>query len=270
MRIPLVRGRYFTEHDGPGAPDVVIINQTTARRFWPDADPIGRRMAFNLGPAARWLDIVGVVGDVKHQGLEAEANPEAYLPYGQPTFGWLARRMDLVVRADAGVGAVAALLHSAVSQTDRQQPLGAIVRMDDTIAESVGSRRLTLLLLAGFAAMALLLTGAGLYGLMAFVVAQRTREIGVRMALGASRREVLALVLRQAAGWIAAGTALGLIGASGLARSVSALLFGVSAADPAVYAVVCVASTLVALAAVWAPSWRATRIEPLAALRARR
>jgi putative ABC transport system permease protein len=144
-----------------------------------------------------------------------------------------------------------------------------MVRMDDTIAESIGSRRLTLLLLSGFAGVALLLTAAGLYGLMAYVVAQRTREIGVRMALGASRRTVLGLVVRQAGAWTLAGMALGLLGAAALARYVSTLLFGVSAGDPAIYASVCAVLALVALAAVSVPSWRATRIEPLAALRER-
>jgi putative ABC transport system permease protein len=269
MRIPLVRGRYFTGRDAAGAPDVVIINEATARRYWPDGDPIGGRMAFNLGPDARWLEIVGVVGDIKHQGLETDANPEAYLPYRQPTFAWATKRMTIVLRVTDGAGAVASLLRSAVTQTDPLQPLGTVVRMDDTIAESIGSRRLTLLLLSGFAAVALLLTAAGLYGLMAYVVAQRTREIGVRMALGASRRTVLGLVVRQAGAWTVAGMALGLLGAAALARYVSTLLFGVSAGDPAIYASVCGVLALVALAAVSVPSWRATRIEPLRALRER-
>jgi putative ABC transport system permease protein len=269
MRIPLVRGRYFTERDAAGAPDVVIINEATARRFWPGADPVGRRMAFNLGPQARWLEIVGIVGDIKHQGLEADANPEAYLPYLQPTFGSMTRRMNIVVRVRDDVATVASLLRGTVAQSDPQQPIGAVTRMDDTIAESIGSRRLTLLLLSGFAVVALLLTAAGLYGLMAYVVAQRTREIGVRMALGASRGTVLRLIMRQAGMWTLVGMGLGLLGASALARYVSALLFGVSASDPAIYGAVCVVLALVAFAAVLVPSWRATRIEPLAALRER-
>jgi ABC-type antimicrobial peptide transport system permease subunit len=141
--------------------------------------------------------------------------------------------------------------------------------MDHTIAESIGSRRLTLQLLSGFAVVALLLTAAGLYGLMAYVVAQRTREIGVRMALGASRRTVLGLIMRQAGAWTLVGMGLGLLAASALARYVSTLLFGVSASDPAIYAAVCLVLALVAFAAVSVPSWRATRIEPLAALRER-
>jgi putative ABC transport system permease protein len=269
MRIPLVRGRYFSARDAAGAPDVVIINEATARRFWPEGDPIGKRMAFNLGPEARWLEIVGVVGDIKHQGLEADANPEAYLPFLQPTFSSYARRMSVVVRTTGDVPAIASLLRSAVAQTDPQQPVGAVARMEDTIAASIGSRRLTLLLLSAFAVMALLLTAAGLYGLMAYVVAQRTREIGVRMALGASRGTVLGLVMRQAGAWTLVGMGLGLLGAAALARSVSTLLFGVSASDPAIYAAVCLVLALVALAAVSVPSWRATRIEPLAALRER-
>lgn len=224
-------------------------------------------MAFNLGPQSRWLEIVGVVGDIKHQGLETESNPEAYLPYTQPTFGWLAARMTVAVRTTDNIPAVASLLRSAVSEIDSRQPIGTVVGMDDAIADSLGSRRLTLLLLSTFAGVALLQTAAGLYGLMAYVVAQRTREIGVRMALGATRRTVIGMIARQAGIWTLAGMAIGLLGASALARYVSALLFGISAADPVIYAVVCAMLLLVAGAAVAIPGWHATRIEPLSALR---
>jgi putative ABC transport system permease protein len=266
MGVPLVRGRFFTARDADGAPPVVIINEAAARRFWPDEDPIGKRIGFNIGPEPRLREIVGIVGDIKHAGLDADSNPEAYLPHLQTNF-FSPASMNVVVRSASGAAIVAPLLRAAVAELDKDQPLGVIRSLDDLIAGSVAPRRLNLVLLVGFAAVALTLTAFGLYGVMAYLVAQRTREIGVRMALGATRSSVLQLVLRQAGVMALAGIAIGLVGALALTRFLATLLFGVSTTDPIVYAAVAALLSVVALLAVAIPSARATRVDPLSALR---
>jgi len=266
LRIPLVRGRFFTERDAAGAPDVVIINETTARRFWPGEDPIGRRIAFDLTPP-RWLQIVGVVGDIKHDRLDADANPEAYLPFAQVGPNDNARGMTLVLRTTMTASVIAPALRAAVHAMDADQPVGAIRQMDALVGDSVSPHRLNLVLLVAFAAIALILTAEGLYGVMAYLMAQRTREIGVRIALGASRRDVLVMMLREAGTMTLAGIGVGVLGALALTRSLATLLFGVSPADPFVYLTVCALVAGVALLAVAIPSSRATRVDPLTALK---
>jgi putative ABC transport system permease protein len=267
LGIPLARGRAFTDRDSDDAPHVVIINAAAARRYWPDDDPVGRRIDVSFAAEPRWMEIVGIVGDVKHAGLELDTDPEAYLPYRQPPFPGLAQRLTVVVRTNASLATMAPMLKNAVTELDRNQPIGTVSSMEDLIAASVAPRRLNLWLVVAFAIVALVLTAAGLYGVMSFLVAQRTREIGVRMALGATRSSVLHLVLRQAGVMAAAGIAIGLVGALALTRFLATLLFGVSTTDPIVYASVAVLLGIVALLAVAIPSARATRVDPLTALR---
>jgi putative ABC transport system permease protein len=267
MGIPLVRGRTFDDQDRPGAPLVAILNQSAVRRFWPDRDPLGERIS--LGRPGRWMAIVGVVGDVTHDGLDVGAEPEVYLPLPQE-FSSLgsgfARGLTVVVRA-AGDAAVAPLLRSAVSDVDDRQPVAAIRQMDELIAQSVAPRRLNLLLLSAFAGVAVVLTAAGLYGVMSYLVAQRTREIGLRMALGATPASMLGLVLRQAGAMTAAGIVVGLLGALLLARSLASLLFGVNPTDLAVYVAVSALLAVVASVAIAIPCARAARVDPIIALR---
>jgi putative ABC transport system permease protein len=268
MGMPLVRGRGFTDRDSADAPAVAIINQSAVRRYWPGLNPLGERIS--LGDPRRWREIVGVVGDIKHEGLDTEVAPEVYMPFQQEFTALgaaLARGLSVVVRASGDVAAVAPVLRTAVASVDEQQPVGAIQPMDDLIAQSVAPRRLNLLLLSVFAFVAVVLTAAGLYGVMAYLVAQRTREIGVRMALGATPSSVLGLVLRQAGGMTAAGILIGLAGAYLLARYLTSLLFQVSAGDPAVYAAVSLLLATVAFLAIVIPCSRATRVDPLTALR---
>ena len=267
LGIPVVRGRAFTDRDSDDAPYVVIINAAAARRYWPEDDPVGRRIDISFAAEPRWMEIVGIVGDVKHAGLELDTDPEAYLPYRQPPFPGLAQRLTVVVRTHAPLATMAPMLKSAVTELDRNQPIGTVSAMEDLIAASVAPRRLNLWLVVAFAVVALVLTAAGLYGVMSFLVAQRTREIGVRMALGATRSSVLQLVLRQAGVMALAGIAIGLVGALALTRFLSTLLFGVSTTDPIVYAGVAALLGVVALLAVAIPSARATRVDPLTALR---
>jgi putative ABC transport system permease protein len=267
LGVPLVRGRLFTDYDADGSPDVVIINAAAARRFWPGEDPIGRRITFVFGAAPRWIEIVGVVGDIKHTGLDVDSNPEAYLPLLQTNLWGQARNTSLVVRTSADAAAMAPMIRAAVQEIDRSQPVGVVSRMDALIERSFAARRLNLWLVSGFAIVAVVLTGAGLYGVMAYLVAQRTHEIGVRMALGAPASRVLALVLRQAGVMTVAGIVIGLAGAFAMSRFVAGLLFGVRATEPSVYAAVSIVLAMVALIAVAIPSSRATRVDPITALR---
>ena len=268
MGIPFVRGRAFTDHDDASSAEVVVVNQAAARRYWPGEDPIGQRVS--IGTPDRWREIVGIVGDTRHEGLDADTDPAAYLPQHQrfTSLGaGFARGMTIVVRTDADPAAMTATIRGAVASLDSQLPIGMVRAMTDLIDESVAPRRLDFLLLSAFASVALVLTAAGLYGVMAYVVAQRTREIGVRMALGATRAQVLALMFRQAGALTAIGIGLGVCGALVLTRSMTSLLFGVTANDPLVFASVSSLLAIVAAAAVAVPSSRAARIDPLVALR---
>jgi putative ABC transport system permease protein len=268
MGIPVVRGRGFSEHDTESSSEVAIINEAAARRYWPNEDPIGRRIS--LGAPAEWREIVGVVGDTRHEGLDADADPAAFLPQRQGFFNLgngFERTMTLVIRTGSDAASLTALLRTAVASIDPQLPIGIVRAMDDVIGDSVAPRRLNFVLVSAFACVAVVLTAAGLYGVMAYLVAQRTREIGVRMALGATRNQVLGLMFRQAGVMTAVGIGLGVAGALLLTRSMASLLFGVSTADPLVYAAVSALLAAVALLAVAVPSSRATRIDPLLALR---
>ena len=268
LGIPLIRGRTFTDHDTESSGNVVIINDAAARRYWPGENPIGRRIS--LGATDDWREIVGVVGDIRHEGLDADADPAAFLPQRQRFSGLgngFERTLTIVIRSGSDVASMASTLRSAVAGIDPQLPIGMVRTMEDLIGDSIAPRRLNFVLVSSFAIVALVLTASGLYGVMAYLVTQRTREIGVRMALGATRGQVLAMMFRQAGRMTAIGIGVGVAGALLLTRSMTSLLFGVSAADPLVYAAVSVLLAAVAMVAVAVPVSRATRIDPLLALR---
>ena len=268
MRIPLLRGRYLSARDADGTREVVILNESATRRHWPGEDPIGRRISF-AQPKPRWLEIVGIVGDVKSKSLDVDSEPEAYLSYWQKAVVESTRGMSVVVRTTAPIDAVAPLLRTAVAELDRDQPIGPIRPMDDLVAESLAPARLNLWLLVAFAVVVLVLTAEGLYGVMAYLVTQRAHEIGIRIALGASRSAVLRMMLRDAGTMRLAGIAIGVGGALTLSRSLATLLFGVSPADPVVYLAVAALLAAVGCLAVAVPSLRASRVDPTHRLRAR-
>jgi putative ABC transport system permease protein len=264
---PLVGGRFFNDRDNEQSERVVIVNETAARRYWQGRNPIGSRIrALNV---LSFL-VVGVVADVRHQGLESEANPRVYLPHTQVMERMqtsLLRSMTLVLRSASAPEPLIAGVRQQVGEVDREQPLSNIRTMRQVVAASLAQRTFTTSLLGAFAALALLLALIGVYGLVSNTVAQRTQEIGIRMALGAQTRDVLRLVLRQGLTLALAGTAIGLAAAFGLTRLMKNLLFGVGPTDPLTFSAIAMLLLLTALAACWIPARRATKIDPLTALR---
>jgi putative ABC transport system permease protein len=262
LGIPLVTGRLFTPADGPKAPDVAIVNQTLARRYWPGETAVGHRISADSGKS--WITIVGVVGDVHHYGLDSEPSDEVYLPFAQLPF----REGTFLVRTSADPGAMARRIGEEVLAIDAGQPLANVQTLDEVRGEALASPRLTTTLLVMFALLALFITAAGLAGVVAFSVSQRTQEIGVRMALGAGRGEVLGMVLREGLQLVAIGLALGIVGAAALTRLMADLLFHVEATDPITFAGMALVLVLIAAAACLAPARRASAVDPMVALRA--
>jgi putative ABC transport system permease protein len=258
MRIPLVRGREFTSQDA-GSPLVAIINQTMARRFWPGADPLGKR----FGSGQYWLTVVGIVGDVKFTSLTKDADPEFYEPYRQSSIA----DMVLAVRTATDPLRLAPALREAVRETDPAQPISRITPMDQYLSDAVGTPRLSAILLAAFGTTALLLAAVGIYGVISFSVTRRTREIGLRIALGAAGRDVVRMVVSQAVVLASMGVAVGIGAALALTRIMQRMLFGVTATEPLAY--IAAAALLIAIAALAAyiPARRAGRISPSVALR---
>lgn len=270
MGIPLLSGRVFAETDGAGAPNVGVISQALARQSFGELDPVGRRLLVRDAGEFRPIEIVGVVGDVRHTSLEAPAEPHLYVPYYQThpkLLVWLALNQFLVVRASGDPLALGPVVRRELRAVDPGvASLGGRLS-GDFVDTAAAARRFTLVLLAVFAAVALLLATVGIYGVVAYAVAQRTRETGLRLALGASAADILRLVLGEGLRRSAVGIALGLAAAFAAAHASRSLLFGVGEADPAAYAVVVVLLLTVTLAACLLPAWRAARLDPVRALR---
>jgi putative ABC transport system permease protein len=261
LGIPLLSGRFFTAGDDPKAPLVAVINRTLARRLWPGRDPLGARISIDDGHS--WQTVVGVVGDVREHGLEQAADAEAYAPLRQrPLLG-----MNLLVRGELPAAAMERLVRRAVHEVDPDQPVAEVRVLERVRSDSLSSQRVTATLLTLFAFLALLISATGIGGLIAFSVAQRTQEIGVRVALGASRFGVLWLVLRQAMLLSWAGLAVGLALAGSLNHVLSGLLYGIRSADPLTFLGVCLVVIATTAIACLLPARRATEIEPLVALR---
>jgi putative ABC transport system permease protein len=260
--IPLLRGRSFTPSDTAESPWVVVINDSMAREYWPSESPIGQRLHF-AGPT--WRTVIGVVGDVLHEALDGEAKAEMYVPVEQAPNTESGPR--IVVRTALDTGAAAGELRGAVSAIDPAIPVDRIETMQQLVSGSVAQPRFRTMILAAFSMLALVMASIGIYGVMNYLVIQRTREFGIRLSLGATPSDVLRLVLRRAAVLIGAGTCLGLAGSALLVRFIAKLLFGTAPLDPLTFAVVPILLTAVALLASYIPARRATRIDPIVALR---
>jgi putative ABC transport system permease protein len=269
LGIPVIRGREFNDRDTTTANKVAIVSESLVRRYFEGEDLIGKRISiFNDGQRQPiWLEVVGVVGDVRQQSLSMEMQPGVYTPLSQARQLFLARNMNFVIRAYGDPMSMAASAQREIQQVDPDLPMISIRTMDQVVSSSISGERFNALLLGIFAALALVLAAVGIYGVMAFSVAQRTHEIGIRMALGAQVRDVLRLVIKQGMILVLIGVGVGLIAALALTRMMKSLLFEVSATDPTTLVVVTVALIVVALLACWIPARRATRVDPTTALR---
>jgi putative ABC transport system permease protein len=263
LGIPVLRGRDFDSTDGGPGVRRVIINEALARKEFPGENPLGRQLLLEEAPHT----IVGLVGSVRQAGLDHEPLPEVYFPYTREGIEVYLSDSILVIRTAVPPEGLTAEVRGAVRQVDPGLSLYNVQTMEEVVSRSLADRRLQLLLLAAFAGIALLLAAAGLYGVISYLVAQRTREIGVRLALGAQRREVVGMVMRQGAGLAAAGIALGLVGGLALTRVLGSLLYGVSARDPLTFVTIPALLAAVALAATWMPARRAARVDPMLAIR---
>jgi putative ABC transport system permease protein len=276
LKIPLREGRVFTRDEGLTQAPVVMVNETLARRIWPGRSAVGQRVKWGIGPTNPhgWRTVVGVVGDVKQHGLAEQAQAEIYQPYWQ--FGnddlvdasWAGfRRMSLMVRTDADPAAMFAMLRERMKKLDPALPLTDAQTLDALVAHEVSPQRFNATLLTGFALAALLLAALGLYGLLAASVASRTREIGVRVALGAQRPDVLRLIAIQGARLLVVGLTLGIGAAALVTRFLQTLLFGIRPLDPLTFSAVSALLLVVGLVATIVPAWRAMTIDPVRALR---
>jgi predicted permease len=269
MGIPVREGRALTEADDERGTPVMVINEATARRIWPDGHAVGQRVRMGGSTDSLYRTVVGVVADIKHRGLDAEARPEIYLPHAQwPNGGGTAATtMYVVVRTARDPRSLVADVRRAIQTLDPNIPLANVRTMDDVMSGWTAARRLALLVLAMLATTAVVLAAVGLYGVIGFAVTQRTSEIGVRRALGAQAGAVLALVARQGSVPVLVGIIIGIAGAFGASRLMTAMLFQTSAADPVVFAAVPVLLIAVGAVATYAPARRALRVDPLIALR---
>jgi putative ABC transport system permease protein len=264
LQVPLLAGRTFNERDNASAPKVVIVNRKVAvKHFGSETAAIGKRLTI-------WRDenfpreIVGVVGETKPGALEGESAAQIYTPHSQDgSWGF----MTLAIRTTADPAAMTSTLRREVLGLDKDLPIFNVKTMEDVVAQSIGSRRLSTMLLSVFAGVALLLAAIGIYGVMAYTVTQRTQEIGIRIALGAQVGNVLGMIVRQGMALALVGITVGLVAALGLTRVIANLLFGVSATDPIVFVVIPLLLAFVALLACWLPARRATLVDPIEALR---
>jgi predicted permease len=268
MKIPLVRGRFFDDGDGERTQPVAIINETMAKKFWGNQDPIGKRFK-RAGPgdkAAPWMRIVGMVHDVRQMALDSAPRQEMYFPYWQSKDNWMWLRA-LVVRTSGEPMRLADAVRNVVWSIDRDQPVKNVMTLDDLLDQEVTNRRLQMLLLGALAALALILACVGIYGVLAYLVTQRTQEIGVRIALGAKSSDILQTIVGQGMRLAAMGIAAGLLASLALSRALQSFLYGVTAMDPLIYCGAIALFSTVALIACYIPAYRAAKVDAMVALR---
>jgi predicted permease len=262
MEVPLLAGRYFTAQDRAGDANVMLLNQTLARQVFPNENPVGQRVVLGMEKPTPF-EVIGVVGDVKTAGLDEEAFEEFYLHSLQypPDFA------SFAIKSMVAPTSLSAAVSDAVREVDRDQPLYRVKTMEQLLADSLAERRFPMLILTAFAMTALLLAAVGLYGVVSYTVAQRTHEIGIRLALGAQSADVLRLIIGQGIKLVACGVAIGLAAAFALTRLMQALLFGVRAIDPLTFVSVALLLASVSLLACYIPARRATKVDPMVSLR---
>jgi putative ABC transport system permease protein len=266
MQIPLRAGRDFTPLDREDQPLVAVVNEEFVRQYFPHEDPIGQRVRWARDTEPHWMNIIGVVGDVKHFGLNQPAEPAVYSPFSQSNEAWR-RWMSIVIRTRGASVVLLSEVKRQIWSLDNQIPASNASTMEELMSLSLAQQRFNMLLLGLFAALALILAAVGIYGAMAYAVNLRTHEIGIRTALGAQRRDVLRLVMGDGAKIALFGIVIGIAGALALTRLMAGLLFEVKPTDPATFAAVAILLALVALAACYIPARRALRVDPLVALR---
>jgi predicted permease len=266
MGIPIIRGRDFTDHDDVDSKDTMVISEKTAQHFWPGRDPIGKRLKPGLSTSdSVWREVIGVVKDVRQNDLIAPPKMQMYFTYRQlKEFPPNA----LVVRTSIEPMSLAGSVRDAIWSVDKDQTVSDIDTMDHIVAEAVARQRFSMLLLGIFAALALVLAAMGIYGVMSYSVAQRTHEIGIRMALGARRADVLKMTVNQGLKLVSIGMMLGLAAAFLLTRVLASLLYGISATDPITFVGISLVLLAVAILASYLPALRATKVDPIIALRA--
>jgi putative ABC transport system permease protein len=258
-----LQGRDLTGRDRWGAPDVVVINRTLARRFWPNESPLGKRLTFGEPEENAWMTVVGVVGDVKQQSLDSEIPPQVYGSHAQVGF----EEMALLVRTTMDPASLAPAIRGAVSGLDPGVPVSEVQQLTRVRNASISTERFRTLVLATFALLALALAAIGVYGVISYGVVQRSREIGIRMALGARRQEILRLVVGEGMLTVAIGIGIGVLAAAGLSRFLASLLYAVRPGDPVTFVVISTLLASVALAACILPARRAMRVDPAGTLR---
>jgi predicted permease len=260
LEVPVLSGRDVSDADSKDAPPAVMINRALASRYFPNENPIGRR----IGWPANWSTIVGVAGDVRQSGLGADVRPEMYFPSSQ---GGANRSMTLVVRAGFQPESLTSAVRAVVRSVDPDQPIFGVKSMQAVVADSLSSERLNFTLMGIFSTLALVLASAGIYGVMSYLVSQRTREFGVRMALGARNEDVFSLVLRESMVITAVGIAIGIAASFGASRILSSYIPGVGPVNALLFLGVAAVLALVGLAATLVPARRAMRVDPMVALR---
>ena len=263
MGVPIKKGRAFTERDGPDAPLVAIVDEQFVAKNFAREEPIGKRIRLGGRDPNRWMQIVGVAGHVMNYGVDAESRIETYVPFAQQPNSYMA----LVVRTRTDPASMTAAIRRALASIDPNQPIFGVHTMEDLLDQTRATKRAAMILFAAFAGTALVLAAIGLYGVISYSVTQRTREIGIRVALGASKGDVLGLLVGQGARIVGAGLAIGLAAALALAQFLRSLLFGISPSDPLTLAAVVLLLSAVALLATWIPARRAARVDPVVALR---